>query len=221
MQVLRVAIADDHQVLTEGLASLFKSGDYGFDVVMTARNGAELLKGMQTTPVDLVLLDLNMPGGDGLEYLPRIRENHRSVKVIIFTMYDQPKFVKEAFRRGADGYILKSSRFQDILDGMRLVADGQIFLSDGLTVFPGGNGDSDDLFGDSFLMLHSLTKRELEILTMIAKAKSNKEIAEELFISDQTVSVHRKNLMRKLRVTNSAGLMKFVVDKDLLDTRSD
>lgn len=217
MQMLRVAIADDHDVLVEGLKALFTHPEHGFEVACTAHHGAELLQRMRVKPVDLILLDLNMPGGDGLEFLPRIREQYPSVKVIIFTMYDQPKFIKEAFRRGADGYILKGSRFQELLDGMRMVAEGQIYLSEGLTVFPGTNGESEDEYTDSFLMLHSLTKRELEILTLIAKAKSTKEIAEELFISDQTVSVHRKNLMRKLRVTSSAGLMKFVVEKDLLN----
>lgn len=218
MHTLRIAIADDHHVLVEGLKSLFSDPQHGFEVVLTAPNGDDLLRKLPAAAADLILLDLNMPGGDGMEFIPRIRQEYAAIKVIIFTMYDQPKFIKEAFRRGADGYILKSTRFQDILDGMRLVAEGQIFLSDGLTVFPGANGESEDPYGDSFLMLHSLTKRELEILTMIARAKSNKEIADELFISDQTVSVHRKNLMRKLRVSNSAGLLKFVADKDLLSS---
>jgi len=215
MQLLRLAIADDHRVLIEGLKSLFGDPRYGCDVVLTAPNGAELLKGLARIHVDIVLLDLNMRGGNGLDYLPKIRETHESAKVIIFTMYDQAKFIKEAFRRGAEGYILKSGSFSDLVRGIQKVAEGQVFLSQGLSVYPGTNGESNE-FEDEFLMLHSLTRREIEILSLIAKAKTNKEIADELFISDQTVSVHRKNLMRKLNISNSAGLMKFVVDHDLL-----
>lgn len=216
MQLLRLAIADDHRVLIEGLKSLFNDPRYGCDIVLTASNGADLLRGLGRVHADIVLLDLNMRGGGGLEYLPRIREAHEAIRVIVFTMYDQSKFIKEAFRRGAEGYILKSGSFSELVIGIQKVAEGQVFLSQGLSVFPGINGGKDNQFEDEFLMLHSLTRREIEILTMIAKAKTNKEIADELFISDQTVSVHRKNLMRKLNISSSAGLMKFAVDHDLL-----
>jgi len=215
MPSIRLAIADDHHVLVEGLKALFSDPRYDCDVMLTAADGSNLLKAMVHTTPDIVLLDLNMPGGDGLDFLPKIREQFPQVKVIIFTMYDQPKFIKEAFKQGAEGYILKGSRFTEILEGIRKVSEGQVFLSEGLTVFPGGNGQSTSPFEDAFLMAHSLTKREMEILMLIARAKSNKEIAEELFISDQTVSVHRKNLMRKLKVSNSAGLIKFFVERDL------
>lgn len=216
MQLIRLAIADDHRVLVEGLKSLFADPRYGCDVVLTAHNGAELLQNLGRVHVDITLLDLNMRGGGGLEYLPRIKEHHSGVRVIIFTMYHHPKFIKEAFSKGAEGYILKDTAFADLVLGIRKVAEGQIFMSQGLSVFPGGNGSIANTFEDEFLMLHNLTRRELEILVMIAGAKTNKEIAEELFISDQTVSVHRKNLMRKLNISNSTGLMRFVVEHDLL-----
>jgi DNA-binding NarL/FixJ family response regulator len=215
-QPIRLAIADDHQVLLEGLKSLFGDPRFGCTVVLSASNGQELCDGLSFIHADVVLLDLNMRGGGGLDYLPVIRQKFTHMKVIIFTMYDHPKFIKEAFRLGAEGYILKGTRFSDLVIGIQKVVDGQIYLSRGLSVYPGANGSEVNEFQDEFMMLHSLTKRELEILTLIAKAKTNREIAELLFISDQTVSVHRKNLMRKLNITNSAGLMKFVVDHDLL-----
>ena len=216
MKLIRLAIADDHRVLVEGLKALFIDPRYGCDVVLSAHNGADLLANLERIHVDVVLLDLNMPLVNGLECLPRIKVEYPQVKVIIFTMYHEPKFIKDAFRNGAEGYILKNTSFADLVLGIRNVVEGQVYISQGLTVFPGGNGNMVGHFNDEFLMLHSLTKRELEILIMIAQAKTNKEIAEELFISDQTVSVHRKNLMRKLNISNSAGLMKFVIDHDLL-----
>ncbi|HLF63429.1 MAG TPA: response regulator transcription factor [Saprospiraceae bacterium] len=216
MQLIRLAIADDHRVLIEGLKALFSDPRYGCTVVLTVSNGEELLHGLGRVHADMILLDLNMRGGNGLVFLPRIREAYGDIKVIIFTMYDQPKFIKEAFKHGAEGYILKDSSFSDLVLGIQKVAEGHVFLSRGLSVYPGANGVENNAFEDEFLMLHSLTKRELEILALIAQAKTNKEIADQLYISDQTVSVHRKNLMRKLNISNSAGLMKFVVDNDLL-----
>jgi DNA-binding NarL/FixJ family response regulator len=218
MQMLRLAIADDHHVLVEGLVSLFSNPAHGIEVVLAAANGHELVRGMAKIPVDVILLDLNMPGGDGFQFLPRLREDYPDTRVVIFTMYDQPKFIKEAFKLGAEGYILKGSRFTQIVDGLGIVAGGEVFLSEGLSVFPGVNGEITAEFEDAFLMAHSLTKREMEILALIARAKSNKDIAEELYISDQTVSVHRKNLMRKLKVSNSAGLFKFFVDHELFSS---
>jgi DNA-binding NarL/FixJ family response regulator len=216
MQMISLAIADDHRVLVEGLSELFRDSRHGCNVVLTASNGEELLVGLGRVQADMVLLDLNMRGGHGLAFLPKIREAFPALKVIIFTMYDQSKFIKEAFRQGAEGYILKDSSFSDLVKGIQQVFEGNVFLSRGLSVFPGINGDVTSEFEDEFLMLHNLTRRELEILTLIAKAKTTKEIADQLFISDQTVSVHRKNLMRKLNISTSAGLMKFVVDNDLL-----
>ena len=217
MSRLRLAIADDHDVLVEGLKALFSNPDFGCDVVCTASDGAELMDQLAATPCDVVLLDLNMPGGGGMPRIAQIRERHPATRVVVFTMYDQSKFIKEAFKSGAEGYILKDSGFAELLHGLNRVWEGQIYLSEGLSVFPDTNGKAENAYEDAFLMLHSLTKRELEILTLIARAKSNKEIAEQLYISDQTVSVHRKNLMRKLKVSSSAGLIKFFVNQEMLN----
>lgn len=214
MPQIRIAIADDHQILVEGLKALFND-QHGFEIVMTASNGKELLARLNGAVVELVLLDLNMPGGHGLDYLPAIREQFPELKIVAFTMYSQPKLVKEAFRKGADGYVLKGLPFVSLVGALKQVMHDTVFLSPGLSVFPGTNGTGADIFSDDFLNMHSLTRREVEVLTLIAQARSNKEIAEELFISDQTVSVHRKNLMRKLNISSSAGFLKFMIDNNL------
>jgi two-component system NarL family response regulator len=217
MEQIRLAIADDHRVLVEGLKSLFSDPRYGCSVILTAHNGEELLSGMQRVHVDIVLLDLNMRGGSGLDILPRIKSTFPGVRVVVFTMYDNARFIKEAFRLGAEGYVLKGGSFSDLVQGIQKVSEGIVFLSKGLSVYPGANGSGENSYEDEFLMRYSLTRRELEILVLIARAKTNKEIADQLYISDQTVSVHRKNLMRKLNISNSTGLMKFVSDHNLLD----
>lgn len=217
MEYIRLGIADDHPVLIEGFRSLFKDPRNGIELVLAASNGRDLLNALEGVEADVVLLDLNMRGGHGLDILPDLRELYPELRVVIFTMYENPKFIKFAFKLGAMGYILKIAGLDEVITGVRSVMRGEVFISNGLSVYPGTHNHSSP-FGDEFLLTHSLTKREMEILLLIAQAKSNKEIAEELYISDQTVIVHRKNLMRKLNITNSAGLTKFVIEHNLLAT---
>jgi DNA-binding NarL/FixJ family response regulator len=132
-------------------------------------------------------------------------------------MYDDAKFIKEVMNKcNGDAYFLKTNPYTELLEAINIVMDGEIYLSAGLKVFPKDilqNGDGE--YEDEFQLRHRLTPRETQILHMISMAKSNKEIAEELFISDQTVMVHRKNIMRKLNLSNTAGLIKFALDHDL------
>ena len=132
-------------------------------------------------------------------------------------MYDDAKFIKDVLNKfNGDGYFLKTNPFDELLDGIDAVMNDDIYLCSGLKVFPKdilNNGDKQ--FEDEFQLRHKLTPRETQILHMISLAKSNKEIADELFISDQTVMVHRKNIMRKLNLSNTAGLIKFALDHDL------
>ena len=218
MSRLRLAIADDHQLYAEALEMLLGGNEQlPLDVVGTFFNGADLLDFMESNPVDVVLLDLNMPVVDGLTALPKIKAEYPRTRVIVVTLYDDAKFIKQVMNKfRGDAYFLKTNPFNELLEAIEAVMTGDIFLSAGLKVFPKdiiANGDQ--FYEDEFQLRHRLTPRETQILQMISLAKSNKEIAEELFISDQTVMVHRKNIMRKLNVSNTAGLIKFALDHDL------
>jgi len=222
--VIRTVIADDHQLFTEGLKNILRRTDkFEFQIIGEAENGRDLLPILKRTYPDLLLLDLNMPEADGLDVLDSIRENYTDMKILALTMYDEAKLVKSAFKAGVDGYILKNSDPYELLNAIEEVLKGKTYIGVGVhLVGARANGTTfmadkeRSKFEDKFIQKYNLTKREIEILKLISQAFSNKEIAQELFISDQTVSVHRKNIMRKLNVSNIAGLIKIAYDNSIV-----
>ena len=168
----------------------------------------------------LVLLDLNLPDQDGLELIPQIRRQFKTVKIFVLTSYSDYKFVGQALKNGADGYILKSNETDHLIEGIQEVMLGNTYIAPGLHITPPNgkrltNGKK-SIYEDRFVIKQKLTKREHEVLELITEAKNNKEIAKELYISDQTVGVHRKNIMRKLGVKNTINLIKFALENQLV-----
>jgi len=224
MEQVRTVIADDHHLFITGLSAILKDfPNYEFDIVGLAHEGDEVMEKLKLYSPDFLILDLNMPGMDGLEVLKGIRKNNRELKILTLTMYDEPKIVKAAFKSGADGYILKSEGKDGLVSGITEVLQGKTHLGEGVKhneEIVASNGvtlsRSVSPYEDRFVKKYNLTKREIEILRLITQALSNKEIAKELYISDQTVSVHRKNIMRKLGVSNTAGLIKLAYDNSLV-----
>jgi len=224
MEHIRTIIADDHHLFITGLSSILKDSDlYEFDIVSLAHDGDELMEKLKLYNPDFLVLDLNMPGKDGLDVLKDIRKNNRELKILTLTMYDEPKIVKAAFKSGSDGYVLKNEGKEGLLKGVHEVMSGRTHLGVGVKLneeLITSNGQvlarSVSPYEDRFIQKYNLTKREIEILRLITQALSNKEIAKELYISDQTVSVHRKNIMRKLGVSNTAGLIKLAYDNSLV-----
>lgn len=217
---LKLVIADDHKVYLESLEYLLthhpKSAH--IEVVATADNGKQLLRVVKRAQPDVIIMDLNMPEKDGLEVLPILKTSFPKSKVVILTMYDNPKFIKEVFEGGGDGYLLKTCPVKEILTCIQVVMENKTYLAEGMRIFPKNliNHQANEKFFDEFLGKYNLTKREMEILILISQAKSNKEIGGLLYISDQTVGVHRKNIMRKLNLSNTAGLIKFAMDNQLI-----
>lgn len=222
MHTIKVVIADDHQLFAEGIKNLLRRTDrFNIEIIGEAQNGKELIALLKRIDPDLLLLDLNMPELDGLGVLELVQDKQRQLKILALTMYDDAKLVKSAFKAGVDGYMLKNSDPRELLDAIDEVLKGKTYLGEGVELIQNGSrpnklSASQEMFADKFIKKYNLTKRELEILKLITNALSNKEIAKELFISDQTVSVHRKNIMRKLGVSNTAGLIKIVYDNSLI-----
>lgn len=224
-EIVKIIIADDHPIFIEGIKRVLKEprGGMRFEVVGEAHTGKGLLQLVRKTEADLLLLDMNLPDIDGLEVLAHLwRNKHNPLKIITVTMYDEPKIVKAAFKARVDGYILKGNGVQELYDAIEEVMAGNTFMGAGVSITNGigsrmRNGNqAGSSFQDRFIKKYHLTKRELEVLGLISQALSNKEIAKELYISDQTVSVHRKNIMRKLGVSNTAGLIKVAYDNSLI-----
>jgi len=173
------------------------------------------MQALREEAADLVLLDLNMPVLNGLEVLPLLRSDFPSLPVLVVTQYRDPKIVRECLQEhGVTGYALKSSSLGEFVEGIRLVMQGTTFISSDLQLYPREVQEEErrsQAFDEPFVSRYSLTRREMEILELIAQAKSNADIAAALYISRQTVLAHRKNIMRKLNIASTPALVRFAI----------
>lgn len=210
--IYKIVLADDHQFLLEGIQAVLK-GMPEVEIVATAQNGYELMDVVAQHKPALVVLDLNMPGYDGLQCLQKIKTDHTGIKVLVLTNYNQPELVEEVKKMQADGYLLKNSSAIQLKTAIKEIIDGKKH-------FPAANElktvPDDSYFFDDFLKKYQLTKREVEIIRMICREMSTKEIAASLFLSELTINTHRRNILRKLEVKNVAGLINFAKHNQLL-----
>lgn len=214
-RVVRLAIVDDHQLFGTSLKYLLEDydQDLSFRCVHYLR-GEDFLEQFKKDAFDCVLLDLNLPGKSGNEILQEVLALDRNLNVIILTAYDQSNLVKECMQGGAAGFILKGNSLEELISAIKSTFQGETYLGEGVNLFTKTNREENEFSNknDAFLLANKLTKREKEVLDLIIDAKTNKEIASILFISDQTVGVHRKNIMRKLAVNNTASLIKKAIE---------
>lgn len=201
--MIRLIIAEDHQLLIEGLISILSEVE-GLTLLKPVNDGKELIDTLRSNYADMILLDLNMPNMDGIKTLEILKRDFCSIKVIVLTNYNQPQLVDKIKKLGADGYILKSSASTILKEAISKVALGGSYFEQSLD----SEIDNNHYFIDDFMKKFQLTRREVEIIRMIEKELTSKEIGDNLFISEFTVGTHRKNIMRKLDVKNIAGLMK-------------
>lgn len=201
--MLRLIIAEDHQLLIEGLISILSEVE-GLTLMKPVNDGKQLINSLRSNRADIVLLDLNMPNMDGIKTLEVLKRDFPDIKVIILTNYNQPQLVDKIKKLGADGYILKSSASNILKEAISKVAQGESYFEQSLDA----ENENNHYFIDDFMKKFKLTRREVEIIKMIEKQLTSKEIGDNLFISEFTVGTHRKNIMRKLDVKNIAGLMK-------------
>jgi DNA-binding NarL/FixJ family response regulator len=222
MALVNSVIADIQSIFKAGLKSYFDNHkNLNVNVLGDVDTAEDLMlflhKNLKT---ELVILDLNLPDEDGLELIPKIRKQFKHVKILVLTAYGDYKFVGQALKNGADGYILKSNSTSDLDEAILQVMEDQTYLAPGLHITPPNGkrltGKLKTPYEDRFVIKQKLTSREHEVLELITQAKNNKEIARELFISDQTVGVHRKNIMRKLGVRNTINLIKFALENQLV-----
>lgn len=212
---IKVIIADDHKIFLEGLASLFKEFK-DINVLATAANGEEVLRLMEQKRADVVITDINMPGMDGLKLTKEIKKLYPETKVLALTMHNESNMISTMLKNGITGYILKDSGKEDLLNAVKTVANGETFFSEEvkLTLMEGMMpGKKTKQTGS----IPELSEREMEILKLIAAEFTQQQIADKLFISPHTVIFHRRKLLHKFDVKNTAGLIKSAMDKGLLD----
>lgn len=214
-----ILIADDHQLVLDGLTAIVQDRPE-FNLVGTARNGREAVKLVALLKPDIVFMDIDMPGMNGLEATSIIKRDHPETSVVILTMHSEPSLVKAVINFGANGYLLKNADRHEFIDALLKVAEGKSYFSPELTrsLVSEGAKSSSFLTSNPSLLLSKLTEREIEVLRLIAEGLSNKEIGDQLFISHRTVDTHRTNLMKKLDIHNIAGLIKFAFGNGLVDS---
>jgi DNA-binding NarL/FixJ family response regulator len=213
MTPIRVLLADDHTLVRAGIQGLLK-GLPGVEVVGEAGDGQEALRLAEALRPDLVLMDVGMPGLNGLEVAGRLATLDPSIRVIILSMHTSEEYVLRALRAGCAGYLLKASAVAELEVAVRAVARGESYLSP--AVSKRVVDDYVSRTGGATDPLDALTPRQREILQLAAEGHSSKEIAERLGVSYRTVEAHRAQLMERLGVHDLAGLVRFAVRVGLI-----
>jgi len=217
--MIRIFLVDDHALVRAGLRLLLSSQP-DLTIVGEAGNGLELLAQLPTTPTDVVLLDLNMPGMDGPETARQLREHYPDVHVLALSMLDQDNYLFQMLDAGAKGYLLKSSPIEEVSAGIRTVAAGGQYLCAAvglaaLNKLRPGPSEGPHLPANAPAK-RTLSRREAEILQLISEGATASEIAEKLFVSKRTVETHRQNLLEKTRTKNTAALIKLAMNEGLI-----
>jgi DNA-binding NarL/FixJ family response regulator len=208
---MKIIIADDHVLFVEGLCALLEElGEV--EIMAKANNGRQLLDCLHNMHPDLVLMDLNMPGLDGIETLKILNGEFPNIKVIVLTSYYQPELIRDMRSNGAKGYLLKSGSITQLKETIDVVANGGLWFTDEAPPEQSGS----PFFIDDFMKKYNLTRREVEIIKMVASGQTTKSIADRLFISEFTVNAHRRNISRKLGIHTPVGLLNFAKEQGLI-----
>ena len=211
----RILIVDDHTLLRAGLRALLAQ-DPSLEVVGEADNGRDAVRAVGQLSPHLVLMDLTMPGMNGIEAASQIKQRYPEVRVLVMTLHNTEDFIHASLKAGADGYILKDATHDEFRTAIRSVLLGKTYLSMDVSgkVVSGylGGGKS----SGAFSVYDTLTQREREVLKLVAEGKTNKDVAEFLSLSVKTVEKHRSNLMAKLNVHNASGLTAYAMERGLL-----
>lgn len=213
--MIKIIIADDHTIFREGIVSILEDES---DIIVLAQavNGLELLDQLEELSPDLILMDISMKELNGIEASIQIKEKYPTIKILILSMHNEIDYILKVIEVGVDGYILKESGSQELLQAIRSIVAGKSFQSQEISaiIVQHLQKKKEQELKKAGI---PLTRREKEVLQLIAEEYSNPEIAENLFISIRTVDTHRRNLIEKLGVKNTAGLVKYAIKSGLID----
>lgn len=208
---IKIVLADDHAVVRSALRLLLEAEE-DFQVVAEAGDVDETLRYVRGHQPDVLILDLNMPGGPSLRAVPQLRRVAPDTSIVVLTMQGEPAYAREAIQTGVLGYVLKEAVDTQLVTAVRFAAEGKTYLQPELgarlAADPGGASDG-------------LSDRELEILRMIALGYTNSEVAEQLYLSVRTVESHRAHIQQKLQLSKRSELVRYALDRGLLERTPD
>jgi len=217
-----IVVLDCQKMFVEGLDAYFKLYEKKYKISNQVCSAEELQKAILVDEFDILIMELNIPDQDGLSLIQHLRKENPGIKILVLSSYTDSKLVRNAMINGADGFVDKKSTFRELLYALEEIKEGNTYIGDGLRTSPAAFKKKVEPtvvkseYNDTFTLKQKLTKREQEILELITQGKSNKHIGKELYISFQTVGVHRKNIMKKLGIRNTVSLIKFALENHLV-----
>lgn len=217
MKPIKILIADDHQLVAESLSLLLGTVE-GFEITGIVNNGWQAIDFTDKFPIDILLADYHMPLLNGVELITKLSEKSHGVKTIMLTMSENPENIKDSIQAGVYGYVMKSAEKPELVNAIKTVHDGQKYFSEKivrkLAEIPNENAVNGKLIVQD---IQSLTKREIEIVRLVAEDLSNTEIGNHLNISSTTVETHRRNLMKKIGVSTAVGMVRWGLRHGVVD----
>jgi DNA-binding NarL/FixJ family response regulator len=219
MSPIKLLIVDDHKIIINGIRAMLENLP-DIQIIGEAYNGREAIEFVNKHSVDLVIMDIKMPEVNGIEATKAILSAYPNIKVLALSMFDDNLYISNMLQAGASGYILKNTDKQELITAIQKVAEGETYFSRKVTsvvmqTFISKNVASGR--GNAEIKPEELTYREIEILKLIAQQLTNQKIAEQLQISPRTVHSHRRNLMQKIGVKNTAGLVKYALQNKIIE----
>jgi two-component system nitrate/nitrite response regulator NarL len=209
MEKIHVLIVDDHPMVLEGMKALLSNFTY-ITVAGTASDAFEAMRMLKANPVDIVIVDINLPEVSGIELTARIKKEFPAIKVLAMSTFKERSYISQMIKNGASGYLVKSASKEEIEAAILSANEGKLYLS--LDI------NATDLTSDMTPDVPVVSRREKEVLQLIVDGLTNPQIAEKLFISLHTVDSHRKNLLAKFNVNNTASLIRIAIKYNLVNT---
>ncbi|OFY90850.1 MAG: hypothetical protein A3K10_16280 [Bacteroidetes bacterium RIFCSPLOWO2_12_FULL_31_6] len=213
METIKLLLADDHLIIRDGIKLMLKKSS-GMEIVAEASNGSEVISYLEkyASKIDIVLMDINMPKMNGIEATQLIMEKFKNIKVLALTMHAEGTYITNMLKAGALGYVLKESGTDELITAIKTVANGQKYYSNEVSVTM-----INSLMNDAEKPKNSqLSERELEVLAHIATGETNKKIGDKLCISGRTVETHRRNILSKLDVKNTAEMIRYAIENRIV-----
>ncbi|WP_372639688.1 response regulator [Ancylomarina sp.] len=212
-----ILLVDDHEIIIDGIKAMLAK-EKNIKIVGEANNGVEAIAKVQSLKPDIVLMDISMPELNGIEATKSIKKEYQDTKILMLTQHESKEYVLQVMKAGADGYLLKNSKKEELLNAINTVTLGKKHLCNRISALM-----LDEILDDSVKdngnekPEQNLTKREIEIIKLLANDLSNHQVSDELSISLRTVETHRRNLMQKLNLKSAVALVRFAIKHNMID----